>query len=99
MKYLKISQTGCNPCMRMANFLAHNGGDNLTEITDLSQLTEDGVFYSAMVDDNPDIPSHFELRSIPAILELNENNEVVKETYGYNADVEQYLRDILNTIN
>lgn len=101
--YVKISKKGCTPCNAINQFLEGNGvnRDNIVEVStsDLAQRVingdlEVGKMYEVLVDDFPEVAGHFELASVPVILEIT-NGEV---TYYINGFVPPYLEEVINNL-
>lgn len=98
VKYLKISQTNCNPCTRIKLFLDNNAVEKhyaMKDITSLNEIVDDNILYNVEVESNPEIAAHFELSGVPAIIELDENNNVKSTRYGYDSS---YLEEVVGNI-
>lgn len=102
VKFLKVSKSNCTPCMRIQLFLDNNAADKhfaIKDIKSLDEITEERVLYCSTVDDNPEIAAHYNLESVPAIIKLNENNEVEDTRkdiyYGYNIE---HLNEVMKQI-
>lgn len=98
VKFLKISKENCTPCMRIQLFLDNNASDKhyaIKDIKSLDEVNEDKIFYCATVENNPEIAAHYELSGVPAIIKLDDNNEVVEIVYGFNIE---YLNDAMSQV-
>lgn len=101
--YIKLSMNGCAPCKMVAQFLENNGinQDNVIEVTDSSVANditqgkvEAGKLYNVLVDDYPEVAGHFELASVPVIVELVDG----KETYRISGFAPPYLDELINNL-
>ena len=101
--YIKITKTGCAPCNAIAQFLESNGlnRDNVIEVTDSSTASliikgevEVGKLYEVLVDDFPEVAGHFELASVPTIVEIVDG----KQGYSLSGFVPPYLEEMINNL-
>lgn len=101
-KFLKVSKSSCTPCMRIQLFLDNNATDKhyaIKDINSLDDITEDNILYCSTIESNPEIAAHFELSGVPAIIKLNDKNEVEDVNkdivYGFNIE---HLNEVVSQI-
>lgn len=80
MKFLKLGTKTCAPCKAVDSFFMYNAPHiEKVSITSLDEVKDEGVLYVGDVDDTPALGAHFQLGGIPAIVPLDEDNNVVGE--------------------
>ena len=101
--YVKISKNGCAPCNAINQFLkgSNLNQDNVIKVSTptLAQSVikgelETGKMYEVLVDEFPEVAGHFELSSVPVILEVVEG-KVVYQISGFSPP---YLEEIINNL-
>lgn len=80
---IKFSAGWCQPCQQMKSAFAKFA----SEQTDVKIVEID-------VDESPDVASNYRVRSIPTILLVDENDNILKMKAG--AMTEQELKDFVN---
>ena len=101
--YVKLSKSDCAPCKMVAQFLESTeiNKDKVIEVTESSVANaiiagkaDEGKLYNVLVDDFPEVAGHFEISSVPVIIELKEG----KETYRISGFVPPYLEEMVNNL-
>jgi glutaredoxin len=78
-KLIKFSRVGCAPCVRLENKL----------------LSEDVTFASYDVEDNLEEVAKFGVTAVPTLLLVNENEEVLGRTVGFdNAAIDELIEKL-----
>lgn len=101
--YVKLSKSDCAPCKMVAQFLESTeiNKDRVIDVTEgsvanavIAGKAEEGKLYNVLVDDFPEVAGHFEISSVPVIIELKEG----KETYRISGFVPPYLEEVANNL-
>lgn len=72
MKLLKFSMTGCGPCIALAK--------QLESMTDHPLVA---TMENVNVDDNPELAIKYSLRTVPVMIIVDDNGEVIKRQNGF----------------
>ena len=75
MKLLKFSAEWCNPCKQLDKFLI----DILPEYSDIELV-------HMPVEENKDSAMHYNIRSVPTMIMIDEDNHVLRTLVGFNID-------------